>query len=155
MRQLVALGDCHPLQWRNRPRFSRGSQRRQRFDFQRTFRVNARAPKLASQLLPPRWFDKLRGFGITVGMTSTKIVSVKLPVKLFRAIPGAHKGRSSFIISAVEEKLSRQRESQWKPTTARGRRLAALLEKGRAEREPLLDAEGIARELAERRGRFH
>ena len=88
-------------------------------------------------------------------MTSTKIVSVKLPVKLFRAIPGAHKGRSSFIISAVEEKLSRQRESQWKPTTARGRRLAALLEKGRAEREPLLDAEGIARELAERRGRFH
>jgi hypothetical protein len=33
--------------------------------------------------------------------------------------------------------------------------MAALLEKGRAEREPLLDAEGIARELAERRGSFH
>ena len=87
-------------------------------------------------------------------MTSTKLVSVKLPLKIFRAMPGAHKGRSRFIISALEEKLSR-RESEWKPTTARGRRLAALLEKGRAEREPLLDAEGIARELAERRGRFH
>jgi hypothetical protein len=87
-------------------------------------------------------------------MTSTKLVSVKLPLKIFRAIPGAHKGRSRFIISALEEKISR-RESEWKPTTARGRRLAALLEKGRAEREPLLDAEGIARELAERRGRFH
>src|SRR4051794_27165725 len=22
----VALGDCHPIQWRNRPRFTRGSQ---------------------------------------------------------------------------------------------------------------------------------
>ena len=87
-------------------------------------------------------------------MTSTKLVSVKLPLKIFRAMPGAHQGRSRFIISALEEKLSR-RESEWKPTTARGRRLAALLEKGRAEREPLLDAEGIARELAERRGRFH
>lgn len=87
-------------------------------------------------------------------MTSTKIVSVKLPMKIFRAIPGAHHGRSRFIISALEEKISRQ-QAQWKPTTARGRRLAALLEKGRSEREPLLDAEGIARELAERRGRFH
>jgi hypothetical protein len=55
----------------------------------------------------------------------------------------------------LEEKLSRAKQSEWKPTTARGRRLAALLEKGRAEREPLFGDDGIARELAERRGRFH
>jgi hypothetical protein len=88
-------------------------------------------------------------------MTTTKLVSVKVPLKIFRAMPGAHQGRSRFIISALEEKLSQRREPEWKPTTARGRRMAALLEKGKAEREPLLDAEGIAAELAERRGRFH
>jgi len=87
-------------------------------------------------------------------MTSTKLVSVKLPIKVFRAIPGAHKGRSRFIISALEEKLSQSR-LEWKPTTARGRRMAALLEKGAAERGPLLDDEGIARELRERRGGIH
>jgi hypothetical protein len=87
-------------------------------------------------------------------MTSTKLVSVKLPMKVFRAIPGAHKGRSRFIISALEEKLSQYR-LEWKPTTARGRRMAALLEKGAAERGPLLDDEGIARELRERRGGVH
>jgi hypothetical protein len=99
-------------------------------------------------------FDSRIYSGNTYGMTSTKLVSVKLPLKIFRAMPGAHKGRSRFIISALEEKLSR-RESEWKPTTARGRRLAALLEKGRAEREPLLDDEGIAQELRARRGGLH
>jgi hypothetical protein len=52
-------------------------------------------------------------------------------------------------------KISQRHESEWKPTTARGRRMAALLEKGKAEREPLLDDEGMARELVERQGRFH
>ena len=75
-------------------------------------------------------------------------------MKIFRALPAAHNGRSRFIISALEEKISR-REPEWKPTTARGRRMAALLEKGRAEREPLLDDEGIAAELRERRGGIH
>jgi hypothetical protein len=89
-----------------------------------------------------------------MGMTSTKLVSVKLPMKIFRAIPGAHQGRSRFIISALEEKIS-QRESEWKPTTARGRMFAELLKKGAAERGPLLDDEGIARELRERRGGIH
>ena len=89
-----------------------------------------------------------------MSMTSTKLISVKVPQNIFRALPGAHKGRSRFIISALEEKINR-RESEWKPLTARGRRLASLLEKGRAEREPLLDAEGIARELRERRGGLH
>ena len=87
-------------------------------------------------------------------MTATKLISVKVPQHIFRALPGAHRGRSRFIVAALEEKISR-RESDWKPTTARGRRMAALLEKGRAEREPLLDDEGIAAELAARRGRFH
>lgn len=75
-------------------------------------------------------------------------------MKIFRALPGAHKGRSRFILSALEEKIQRQ-ESEWQPTTERGRRLKAILDKGRAERGEPLDAEGIARELQERRGRFH
>ncbi|MGH7951439.1 MAG: hypothetical protein ACREFE_05915 [Limisphaerales bacterium] len=105
--------------------------------------------------LPQNEFDKRIGCGITVGMTSTKLVSVKLPMKVFRAIPGAHKGRSRFIISALEEKISRRQEIEWQPTTERGRRLKAILDKGAAERGEPLDAEGIARELQERRGRFH
>jgi hypothetical protein len=84
-------------------------------------------------------------------MTSTKIVSVKLPMKIFRAIPGAHQGRSRFIISALQEKIQR-RETEWQPKTEHGRRLKAILEKGAAERGEPLDAEGIARELRERRG---
>ena len=80
---------------------------------------------------------------------------MKVPLKIFRAMPGAHQGRSRFIISALEEKISQRRESEWKPTTARGRRMKAILDKGAAERGEPLDAEGIARELAERRGRFH
>ena len=86
-----------------------------------------------------------------MGMTSTKLVSVKVPLKIFRAIPGAHCGRSRFIISALEEKISR-REEKWQPTTERGRRLKAILDRGAAERGEPLDAEGIARELRERRG---
>jgi len=85
-------------------------------------------------------------------MTGTKIISIKLPIKLLRAIPDAHKGRSRFIISAVEEKLSRQHEPELKPTTERGRRLHAILEKGAAERGEPLDADGLAQELRERRG---
>jgi hypothetical protein len=82
-------------------------------------------------------------------------VSVKVPLKIFRAMPGAHKGRSRFIISALEEKISQCHETEWQPTTARGRRMKAILDKGAAERGEPLDAEGIAAELRERRGRFH
>ena len=87
-------------------------------------------------------------------MTKTKLLSVKVPLELYRAMPGAHKGRSRFIISALEEKISRE-EPKWQPTTERGRRLAALLKKGVAERGAPLDPEGIARELRERRGERH
>jgi hypothetical protein len=85
-------------------------------------------------------------------MTSTKLVSVKVPLKIFRALPDAHKGRSRFIIAALEEKISQQRTPEWQPTTARGRRLKALLDSGAAERGEPLDDAGIARELRERRG---
>jgi len=87
-------------------------------------------------------------------MTKTKLLSVKVPLELYRAMPGAHKGRSRFIISALEEKISRE-ESKWKPTTERGRRLVALLKKGAAERGTPLAAEGIELELRERRGGLH
>lgn len=87
-------------------------------------------------------------------MTNTKLVSVKLPMKIFRALPGAHKGRSRFILAALEEKIRRQ-EAEWQPTTERGRRLKAILDKGAAERAPFLSDEEVARELQERRGRFH
>ena len=87
-------------------------------------------------------------------MTSTKLVSVKLPLRVFRAIPGAHKGRSRFIISALEEKISRA-EPEWEPTTERGRRMKVILDRGAAERGKPLDAEGIAAELRERRGGIH
>ncbi len=88
-------------------------------------------------------------------MTLSQTVSVKIPARILRLIPTAGKGRSRFIIAALEEKISRENYPVWKPTTNRGRRLAELLEKGRRERAPLLDLEGIAAELAERRGRFH
>lgn len=82
------------------------------------------------------------------------MLSVKVPLKIFRALPGAHQGRSRFVVSALAEKIAKSADD-WKPTTAHGRRLAELLEKGKAERGPLLDDEGIARELQERRGRYH
>ena len=89
------------------------------------------------------------------GMTSTKVVSVKIPERVLRLMPAAGQGRSRFILAALEEKISRLPKSVWKPTTKRGRRLAALLEKGRRERTPLPDVEGLSQELAERRGRYH
>ena len=88
-------------------------------------------------------------------MTTTKLISVKVPLKIFRALPDAHNGRSRFIIAALEEKISKRREAEWQPTTARGRRLKALLDAGAAERGEPLDDAGIARELRERRGGIH
>ena len=101
------------------------------------------------------WLTLRQAAVLLLGMTSSKLVSVKVPLKIFRAIPGAHRGRSRFIISALEEKISRGHPPEWKPMTARGRQLAALLEKGKTERGELLDDEGIARELRERRGGLH
>jgi metal-responsive CopG/Arc/MetJ family transcriptional regulator len=85
-------------------------------------------------------------------MTSTTI-SVKLPARLLEEIPAAGNGRSAFIMKAIEEKLARRKSEQWKPKTARGERMAALLRKGKTERLPLLSEAEVERELAMRRGR--
>lgn len=85
-------------------------------------------------------------------MTTT--VSVKIPRRLLERMPRAGQGRSGFILQALEEKLATQTPVNWKPTSKRGRRLAALLERGRDERVPLLDEAALERELAERRGRL-
>jgi hypothetical protein len=42
-------------------------------------------------------------------------------MKIFRALPSEPKARSQFIISAFEEKISRQRQLAWQPSTERGR----------------------------------
>ena len=86
------------------------------------------------------------------GMTTT--VSVKIPAHLLERLPKPGQGRSGFILKALEEKLARQSPPKWNPTTRRGRRLAALLARGRTERHPLLDEEALQGELRERRGRL-
>jgi post-segregation antitoxin (ccd killing protein) len=84
---------------------------------------------------------------------TTTAISVKLPAKLAERIPAAGKGRSRFVVQAIAEKLSRQSAPEWKPTTERGRRMAALLADGSKERMPLLNDEELEHELAKRRGR--
>jgi hypothetical protein len=86
-------------------------------------------------------------------MTNTTIVSIKVPSRVLEQIPPAGQGRSGFIVQAIEEKIARRKPVQWKPKTERGRRMAALLKKGRSERSPLLSDAQVERELRERRGR--
>ena len=104
---------------------------------------------------PPGAFDKAqRGMVIHQGMTnSTTTVSVKIPARILERIPAPGHGRSRFIVQALEKEIARQRPAEWKPTTVRGRRLAKLLEAGKAERYPLLNEAEFERELKERRGR--
>lgn len=85
-------------------------------------------------------------------MTHTKIVSVKIPLKILERMPPAGHGRSGFIVQAIAEKIAKRKPTQWKPKTERGRRMAALLKKGRAERNPLLSDAQVEQELRERRG---
>jgi hypothetical protein len=87
------------------------------------------------------------------GMTNTTTVSVKIPGRILEHIPPAGHGRSGFIVRAIEEKIARRKPVQWKPKTERGRRMAALLKKGRRERSPLLSEAEVEQELKERRGR--
>ena len=86
-------------------------------------------------------------------MTKSATISVKIPRQMLEQIPAAGNGRSSFILEAIEEKMARRKAVQWKPKTERGRRFAALLKKGKAERMPLLSDAQIEEELRERRGR--
>jgi hypothetical protein len=86
-------------------------------------------------------------------ITRSTLVSVKIPERILERIPAAGHGRSGFIVEAIEEKIARRNPAHWKPKSKRGRRLAALLERGRTERDPLLSNEQAVRELQERRGR--
>jgi hypothetical protein len=88
---------------------------------------------------------------VLVGMPSTAI-SVKIPTRILEQMPAPGNGRSVFIVKAIEEKLARRR-CDWNPRSERGRRMAALLAKGRTERRPLLSDEQLEQELKERRGR--
>jgi hypothetical protein len=85
-------------------------------------------------------------------MTRSLTVSVKIPGRILEQMPPPGHGRSGFIVRALEEKLGRKKTSPWKATTARGRRLAALLEKGKQERGPDLTVEELEAEIRERRG---
>jgi len=87
------------------------------------------------------------------GMTNSTIVSVKIPAQILDQIPPAGHGRSGFILQAIEEKIAKRKPVRWRPKTERGRRMAALLRKGRAERSPLLTDAQVEQELKERRGR--
>ncbi len=78
-----------------------------------------------------------------------KVLSVKLPLSDVRRIPG---NRSEFVRQAVAEKLSRQSGPAWRPKTATGRKLLKLRNRFLAQGGELLDAEGIAEELRQRRG---
>jgi hypothetical protein len=88
---------------------------------------------------------------VPIGMPKTAI-SVKIPTGILEQMPAPGKGRSVFIVTAIEEKLARRR-CDWKPRSERGRRMAALLAKGQKERKPLLSDGQIEKELNERRGR--
>jgi hypothetical protein len=55
-------------------------------------------------------------------------------------------------VEAIEEKLARTLPRHWKPSTTRGRKLAALLEKGKRERGPDLTLEELELEIRARRG---
>jgi hypothetical protein len=89
---------------------------------------------------------------VLFGMTRSVTVSVKIPMRILEHMPPPRQGRSGFIVRAIEEKLGRKKTSPWKPATARGRRLAALLEKGKQERGPDLTVEELEAEIRERRG---
>lgn len=85
--------------------------------------------------------------------TAAQTVSFKCPPLLRERLPAPGNGRSQFILEAIQEKLARKKPAVWKPTTARGRRLAALIAAGRAERGPDLTEAEFEREMRERRGR--
>jgi hypothetical protein len=49
--------------------------------------------------------------------------------------------------------ISQLQRAKWKPTTPLGRKFAAILEKGKKERGPLMSESEFKRELSERPGR--
>lgn len=86
-----------------------------------------------------------------VGITKTlRVISVKLPEQDLRCIPEAN--RSEFIRQAVAEKLARQASPKWEPKTPAGKLRRQLREKFIRHGGILLDADGIAEEIRQRRG---
>lgn len=85
--------------------------------------------------------------------TATENITFECPPQVRERLPASGTERSQFILQAIQEKLERAQPVEWKPTTNRGRIIAELLEKGKAERYPLLNEEEFERELQERRGR--
>jgi len=85
-------------------------------------------------------------------MTNTVAITVKLPVRIAERIPAAGNGRSKFIIKTLEEKVFSQKPTSWKPTTARGRRMAEIIAKGEAAGVTLLNEDEFEQELKARRG---
>src|ERR1035437_9346778 len=80
-------------------------------------------------------------------------VSVKIPARILERIPAPGNGRSRFIVRALEKEIERQRPTEWKPTTKRGRRYAKILKAGEKERGPFISLDELEREIKERRGR--
>jgi hypothetical protein len=78
-----------------------------------------------------------------------KVLSVKLPLSDVRRIPG---NRSEFVRQAVAEKLARESKPAWQPKTTTGRKLLQLRNQFLAQGGELLDTDGIADELRQRRG---
>jgi hypothetical protein len=78
-----------------------------------------------------------------------QVVSVKLPLSQVRRIRG---NRSKFVRQAIAEKLARDSAPAWRPKTATGRKLLKLRKRFLAHGGELLDPEGIAEELRQRRG---
>ena len=78
-------------------------------------------------------------------------VSFKLPTSDLQRIPA--RNRSEFYREAIREKLERQSaKSNWKPKTAAAKKMAALRARYIANGGELLDTDGIAAEIRERRG---
>lgn len=90
---------------------------------------------------------------VPFSMLESTTISVKVPRRFLEQLPAPGHGRSEFILKALEEKIVRRETMKWKPKTKRGRRMAALLKKGKAERTPLLSDVQIDQELGARRGR--
>jgi len=85
--------------------------------------------------------------GMTTGLQA---VTVKIRLSDLRRIP--EKNRSKFIRAAVSEKLARQPAPAWTPRTETGRKLLALRNQFIRSGGELLDSEGIAEEVRQRRG---
>jgi len=79
----------------------------------------------------------------------SKVLSVRLPLSDVRRITG---NRSQFVRNAVAEKLARETGPAWRPKTATGRKLLKLRKQFLAQGGELLDADGVAEELRQRRG---